>query len=124
MENEDWQRYSSILEDIESPEKDLNKVNLVTLEGDSKSYIPDPEYQHTFDELAHRAFSHSISPFNRDSKENFSEVNQTFQNSKSSSSKFEGICMDDGAEKSVAGLEPYKKYCFHTNTPADLTQSN
>ena len=36
---------------------------------------------------------------------------------------FDGICMDDGAQKSVAGLEAYERYCAYTNTPIDLIPS-
>ena len=32
--------------------------------------------------------------------------------------------MDNVAEKLVAGLENYEKYCIHTNTPLDLSPSN
>ncbi len=52
------------------------------------------------------------------------ESHQIFFNSRSSDSNFEGICMDDRAQKSVAGLPAYKRYCRHKNTPLDLTPSN
>ena len=57
MENEGWERYSSILEDKESTVKNLNIVNLITSEGDSKSCIPNSKYQSTFYELVDRVFS-------------------------------------------------------------------
>ena len=37
--------------------------------------------------------------------------------------KFEGICMDDGAQRSVAGLAAYTRYCSHTNSQLDLIPS-
>ena len=37
--------------------------------------------------------------------------------------KFEGICMDDGAQKSLAGLPAFERYCAFTKTQAELTPS-
>ncbi len=37
---------------------------------------------------------------------------------------FEGICIDNGAEKSVASLPAYKRYCAHTHATLDLQPSS
>ena len=37
---------------------------------------------------------------------------------------FDGICMDDGAQQTCAGMEAYRNYCQYSNSPMDLVPRN
>ncbi len=118
FDDETWSEYySSTSAEISMNSKDINFNSL------ENSKLPDKEYQHTFKNLADRSFTHSLSHFLVRSSTESSELIQLLLKSKKDNSSFEGICMDNGAEKSVAGLEAYKRYCLHTNTPLDLSPS-
>ncbi len=82
----------------------------------------DEVLNHTFHVLADRAFAHLLEAGKEISTvPNQESVILFSRNPKNNS--FEGIFMDDGAQKSVAGLEASKRYCSFTNTPIDLNPS-
>ena len=82
----------------------------------------DENLNHIFHVLADLAFAHSIEAGKEISTLPNHESAILFGRN-SSNNGFEGICMDDAAQKSVAGLEAYKRYCSFTNTPIDLNPS-
>ncbi len=76
-----------------------------------------------FDALADSAYSHSLL---HTRLEVFDQQDQNIIlfAEHVTPSMFESICMDNGAEKSVAGLPGYKRYCAHTHTTLDLQPSS
>ena len=69
----------------------------------------------TYHYLADSAFSHKLAP-------DVIDISNIFYNS-DFEAKFDGICMDNGAQKTVAGCESYEKYCKFAKTSFDLTPS-
>ncbi len=76
-----------------------------------------------FDALADAAYSHSLL-HTRFEVFDQQDQNITLFAEHVAPSMFEGICMDNGAEKSVAGLPAYKRYCAHTHSTLDLQPSS
>ena len=82
----------------------------------------DEDLNNTFHVLAEQAFPHSLEAGKEISIGPNQESTILFgRNPKNDGC--EGICMDDGARKSVAGLEAYKRYCSFNNTRIDLHPS-
>ena len=111
----EWKGCIPIIEsENEAP---VNEINFTCLNEEILQPVPDKSGSTALAHLSDRSFMHSMAP-------SFSnaEVNDILF-TKIGSDVFQGICMDNAAEKSVAGIESYKKYCVYTNTPLDLTPS-
>ena len=65
--------------------------------------------------LANSAFSHKLAPHVTDSSNIFY--------TRDVDANFDGICTDNGAQKTVAGYEAYEKYCTFAKTSVDITAS-
>ena len=96
----------------------VNNINFTCLADESMQLIPENSDRSFYEHLADRAFLHDVAP--RMPEEDAKNVLFTRRKNPG----LNGICMDDAAEKTVAGIENYKKYCIHTNTPVDLAPSN
>ncbi len=121
-DDDQWHEVRKLLNEEHPVE--LNEVHWTTINQSSRDASPTRFYSNTFDELADRSFSYALTTMKEGNESKRFESHQIFFNSRSSDSNFEGICMDDGTQKIVAGLPAYKRYCSHTNTPLDLTPSN
>ncbi len=80
---------------------------------------PESVYKRTYSELADRAYTHKFQPRGHEQS-----ITTIMFSSKYGKNKFEGVCMDDRAQKNCAGFKAYQRYCDHTRTPVDLIPSN
>ena len=95
------------------------EISLRTLCGNENHQVPDSKCKQPFEELEDRELFHLLTP----EKEKVNERSQIFFNGRSRFSDFEGLCMDERAERSFADLEAYKRYCLHSNIPISLKPS-
>ena len=107
-----WEELENSLDNLtDNEETDPNNINFSTT-------TPEQIEEQSFGILADNCFLHSIN-CSVDNQENFPSSSVY----ESKSHEFEGICMDLGAEKSLAGLQAYMRYCNHTQTPVELEPS-
>ncbi len=118
LNDEEWKECAELVSDEE--QKISNDITWTCCVKIHPCLFQTKNYDSTLNEMADRAFSHSV--LWNSNKHNY-ENQQILINSRSSPLEFDEICMDDGAQKSVTGLEAYKKYCVYTCTPVDIVPS-
>ena len=95
-------KWNSVYAILTSNDENLNTLNFTSSPS-------------TYHYLADIAFFHKLTP-------NITDTSDVFYNS-DINAKLDGICMDNGAQKTVAGYEAYEKYCNFTKTSVDLAPS-